>query len=299
MNFALGFTRGSIIGIYDAEDRPDPDQLQRVARHFARAGPDVACLQGALDYYNTGSNWMARCFTLEYASWFRVILPGLSHLGLVVPLGGTTLFLRRHAIEEVGGWDAHNVTEDADLGIRLARRGYRTELIATVTQEEANARPWPWIRQRTRWLKGYAMTWLVHSRNPARLWRDLGAWRFLGLQILLFGTLSQFLLAPVFWSFWLLPLGLPHPADALLPQWALIGLFALFLLSEAVNLAAAVLGATRAGKPRAALWAITLKAYFPWQRSQPGARSGKACAIRSTGKRRRTASMSRPNDPCR
>ena len=144
-----------------------------------------------LDFYNTGANWLARCFAVEYATWFRLILPGLARLGLVVPLGGTTLFFRRDALERLGAWDAHNVTEDADLGLRLARHGYRTELIATVTGEEANCRTWPWVRQRSRWLKGYAMTWAAHMRAPVALWRDLGTRRFVGVQVLFLGTLVQ------------------------------------------------------------------------------------------------------------
>lgn len=259
LNFALNFARGSIIGIYDAEDRPAPDQLLQVARHFARAEPQVACVQGALDYYNHRSNWIARCFTLEYASWFRVILPGLQRMGLAIPLGGTTLFLRRHAIEDVGGWDAHNVTEDADLGIRLFRHGYRTEMLASATEEEANARPWAWIRQRTRWLKGYAITWAVHMRNPARLWRELGPWRFVGLQVVLLGTVLQFLLAPVTLSFWLLPLFGQAPFA---PFWSWL-LLSLFLLAEAVNAVAAGLGVIRAGKARLIAAIPLLHLYFP------------------------------------
>lgn len=259
LNFALDFARGSIIGVYDAEDRPDPHQLMQVARHFARAGPRVACLQGVLDYYNHRSNWIARCFTLEYASWFRVILPGLQRLGLAIPLGGTTLFLRRHAIEDVGGWDAHNVTEDADLGIRLARRGYRTEMLASTTGEEANARIWPWVRQRTRWLKGYALTWAVHMRNPPRLWHDLGPWRFFGVQVVLLGTFCQFLLAPVAISLWLLPLFGRSP----LPASLSVALLMLFLFAEAVNAVAAGLGVIRAGKARLMAAIPLLHLYFP------------------------------------
>lgn len=196
LNYALDFCRGSVIGVYDAEDAPDPGQLRAVVGRFAERGPDVACLQGILDFYNARHNWLTRCFTIEYAAWFRVMLPGLARLGYVVPLGGTTLFFRRSALEELGGWDAHNVTEDADLGLRLARHGYRTELVATVTEEEPNGRPLPWIRQRSRWLKGYAMTWAVHMRDPAKLWRQLGPKKFIGVQILFFGTLSQYVLAP-------------------------------------------------------------------------------------------------------
>ncbi len=263
LNFALEFARGTIIGIYDAEDAPAPDQLTRITGEFARCGPEVACLQGVLDFYNCRSNWMARCFALEYATWFRVVLPGLQRLGLAVPLGGTTLFLRRHAIEEVGGWDAHNVTEDADLGIRLARHGYRTRLVDTVTEEEANARAWPWVKQRSRWLKGYAVTWAVAMHDPRQLWRDLGSWRFFGVQLLFLGALTQFLMAPLLWSFWLVALGLPHPMTALLPAPVWTGLVALFLASEAVMLGCAALAARRAGKPWLGLWAPALMLYFP------------------------------------
>src|SRR6056297_2364002 len=166
MNYALDFCEGEIIGIFDAEDAPEPDQITRVARHFQQVPPDVVCVQGILDYYNPRQNWLARCFTMEYAAWFRMILPGMARLGFAIPLGGTTLYFKRHALEALGGWDAHNVTEDADLGFRLARHGYRTEMVATVTDEEANCRPWAWVKQRSRWLKGYMTTYLVHMRQP-------------------------------------------------------------------------------------------------------------------------------------
>ncbi len=263
LNYALDFARGSIIGIWDAEDAPAPDQLRVVADHFANHGPEVACLQGTLDYYNAEANWLTRCFTIEYASWFRVILPGLQKLGLVVPLGGTTLFFRRNVLEELGGWDAHNVTEDADLGVRLARHGYRTELIKTVTEEEANGRAWPWVKQRSRWLKGYAITYGVHMRNPAKLWRDLGGWRFFGIQLLFLGTLSQFVLAPILWTFWLLPLGFGHPLSPLMPSWAFWTLGGLFILSEVIGFAAAFVGLRKAGKSWLVKWAVTLQFYFP------------------------------------
>jgi cellulose synthase/poly-beta-1,6-N-acetylglucosamine synthase-like glycosyltransferase len=263
LNYGLNFARGRIVGIYDAEDAPAPDQIRKIVARFAARGPEVACLQGILDYYNSRANWLARCFTLEYAAWFRVVLPGMARLGLTIPLGGTTVFFRRSVLDQIGGWDAHNVTEDADLGLRLARFGYRTELVDTVTGEEANCRAWPWVRQRSRWLKGYAVTYGVHMRNPLRLLRDLGPWRFFGVQILFFGTLSQFALAPALWSFWLILLGLPHPLAGLLPPAAFISLSTLFVMSEMTNLVVAVLAARRAGKGWLAPWAITLQAYFP------------------------------------
>lgn len=263
LNFALNFCRGSIIGVYDAEDAPDPDQIHKVVARFAEAPEDVVCLQGILDFYNPRTNWLSRCFTVEYASWFRVLLPGIARLGLVVPLGGTTLFFRRAPLEELGGWDAHNVTEDADLGLRLARRGYRTELIHTVTGEEANCRALPWVKQRSRWQKGYAMTWGVHMRNPLRLWRELGAWRMFGFQVMFLGSLTQALMAPLLWTFWALALGLPHPLAAGLPGWLLPVMTALFLLSEAVNVLCG-LWAVRGPRHRHLMpWVPSLHFYHP------------------------------------
>ena len=182
---------------------------------------------------------------MEYAAWFRIILPGMQRLGLALPLGGTTLFFRRAVLEELGAWDAHNVTEDADLGIRLARHGYRTELLETVTEEEANCRALPWVKQRSRWLKGYMMTYAVHMRQPGLLWRQLGPRQFAGFQVLFLCTLSQFLLAPVLWSFWLLPLGLPHPLASALPDGLMFAMLVLFLATEVTNLAATYLAMRR------------------------------------------------------
>ncbi len=263
LNFALDFCRGSIIGVYDAEDAPDVDQIHRVVRRFHERGQDVACLQGILDFYNSRTNWLSRCFTVEYASWFRVILPGLEQLGFVIPLGGTTLFFRREALEELGGWDAHNVTEDADLGVRLARAGYRTELLDTVTEEEANCRPWPWVKQRSRWLKGYAMTYGVHMRDPGQLWRDLGAWRFLGIQIVFFCSLSQVALAPLLWSFWALPLGLPHPLADLMPAGMMVGLAIMFILSEAITIAVGMVAVSAPKHRFLRIWVPSLHFYYP------------------------------------
>jgi cellulose synthase/poly-beta-1,6-N-acetylglucosamine synthase-like glycosyltransferase len=263
MNYALDFARGSLVGVYDAEDAPAPDQLRKAAHHFANRGERIACLQGVLDYYNAPANWLTRCFTLEYAGWFRVVLPGLERLGLVVPLGGTTLFFRRNVLEKLGAWDAHNVTEDADLGVRLARHGYRTELIATTTQEEANGRFWPWIKQRSRWLKGYAITYGVHMRDPRLLYRELGARRFWGFQILFAGTLSQFVLAPVLWSFWMIPFGIAHPMSTYLQGWVLVLVISLFIFSELTNMFVFALGVTKAKKMWLIRWIPTMHFYFP------------------------------------
>ena len=263
LNLALDHCRGSIIGIYDAEDAPEPEQIRKVVSCFHRRGPDVACLQGILDYYNPRTNWLSRCFTIEYATWFRLILPGVSRLGLAVPLGGTTLFFRRAVLEELGGWDAHNVTEDADLGIRLARHGYRTELLDTVTGEEANCRAIPWVKQRSRWIKGYMMTYAVHMRRPQLLLQQLGPRQFFGFQVMFLGTILQFLLAPLMWSFWSIPLGLGHPFSGAMTPSELHVMAMIFIMSEVVNVSLGIIALKRSGHRLSPLWVFTMQLYFP------------------------------------
>ena len=263
LNYAMLFARGAIIGVYDAEDAPEPNQIHRVVRCFQDGPPNLACVQGVLDFYNARTNWLSRCFTIEYATWFRIILPGMQRLGLAVPLGGTTLFFRRDILERLGGWDAHNVTEDADLGIRLARHGYYTQLLDTVTLEEANCRAIPWVKQRSRWLKGYAVTWLVHMRDPRALWAQLGAWRFLGFQVLFLGTLVQFMLAPLLWTFWLMMLGLGHPLQDSFGAAMMIGFVTVFLLSETVTVVVGFLALRSRAHRSLRFWLPALHAYFP------------------------------------
>ena len=265
LNFGLTQCRGSIVGVYDAEDAPEHDQIRKVVERFHQVGPQVACLQGVLDFYNPTRNWLSRCFTVEYASWFRVMLPGLQRLGLPLPLGGTTLFFRRDVLEKLGGWDAHNVTEDADLGMRLARHGYRTEVIATTTFEEANCVALPWVKQRSRWVKGYMMTYISHMRSPRLLWRQLGPKGFAGFQILFLGSLSQSLLLPLMWSMLALQFGFDHPVAAVLNHGTLTAISLLFFLAEALNIALGIVGLRRSGQKLSWLWVPTLACYFPLQ----------------------------------
>lgn len=263
LNYALGHTRGDIIGVLDAEDAPATDQIERVVEAFHTAPSNVACVQGILDFYNTKSNWLSRCFTIEYAIWFRIVLAGAARLGLPIPLGGTTVYLRRAALKQVGGWDAHNVTEDADLGIRLYRFGYRTILIPTVTREEANNRIVPWIRQRSRWLKGYIVTYMVHMRRPFRLLRELGARKWIGFQMFFLATILQFTLAPALWSFWLVFLGLNAPLFEVIPaDWAK-GLLALFLFAELVSLLTGFIAVARTQHEDLMQWVPMMFFYFP------------------------------------
>lgn len=263
LNYALDFCHGDIVGILDVEDRPDPDQFRRVARHLVAAPERVACVQCQLSYYNAAENWITRCFQIEYSIWFDVLMRGFQQLGLPIPLGGTSVYFRRQALLELGGWDAHNVTEDADLGMRLARRGMRCEVVDSTTREEANCRALPWVRQRSRWLKGYMLTWLSHMRRPDRLWRDLGAKGFVGLNVLLLGGALSYLAMPLFWaslctwavtgrSVW----------GEVIPAWLLTPLGWALGLGQAVMLSCAAVAMLRRGSPAFLMWVPMLPVYW-------------------------------------
>jgi cellulose synthase/poly-beta-1,6-N-acetylglucosamine synthase-like glycosyltransferase len=203
-NYGLALARGDLVTIFDAEDRPEPLQLRRAVAAFSRLDPSVACLQAQLSYRNTEQNLITRWFTIEYATWFAMLLPALALRGGPVPLGGTSMHIKREILEAVGAWDPHNVTEDADLGIRLARMGYGTMVLDSTTDEEANSDFVNWVKQRSRWYKGYLQTWLVHMRHPIQLFRELGAEPFLAFNLVVGVTPLVALLNPIFWFLTLL-----------------------------------------------------------------------------------------------
>ncbi len=205
-NYGLDRARGEYLVVYDAEDRPDPDQLKKAVAAFRRLPEKVVCLQAQLDFYNSGQNLLTRCFTLEYAAWFRLYLPGLHALRSPIPLGGTSNHLKTEALKQLGGWDAHNVTEDCDLGIRLARDRKSIRILDSTTWEEATEQPGAWLRQRSRWVKGYWQTLLVHTRSPFGAMRRLGLWRFFMMLNTVGGNVLLLLLLPLCWAgfaFWL------------------------------------------------------------------------------------------------
>jgi cellulose synthase/poly-beta-1,6-N-acetylglucosamine synthase-like glycosyltransferase len=203
-NYGLQFARGEMVVIYDAEDLPEADQLRRVLTVFAEAGDDLACVQARLQYWNWNTNLLTRWFTIEYTMWFDLILPGLEQVDAPVPLGGTSNHFRMEVLRELGGWDPFNVTEDADLGLRLHKKGYRTLNVESTTFEEANSHLGNWIRQRSRWMKGHMQTWLVHNRHPRQTIRELG-WRpYLSFQLLIGMGVFGALLNPIYWTLILL-----------------------------------------------------------------------------------------------
>jgi cellulose synthase/poly-beta-1,6-N-acetylglucosamine synthase-like glycosyltransferase len=194
--------------VYDAEDLPDPLQLRKAVVALAKGGDDLACVQGQLNYFNPEQNTLTRWFTLEYTMWFQQFLPGLVRLGAPIPLGGTSNHFRREALTAVGGWDPFNVTEDADLGLRFHRMGYRVGVIDSVTLEEANSDVINWVKQRSRWYKGYLQTWLVNLRHPVRASKTLGLRGFVILNLFVGGTPLLAMLNPIYWFLCILWFGL-------------------------------------------------------------------------------------------
>ncbi|CAP57471.1 glycosyltransferase family 2 protein [Gluconacetobacter diazotrophicus] len=203
-NYALRFARGEYLTIYDAEDKPEATQLEKVLVAFRKLPDNVVCIQARLNYYNATENWLTRMFTLEYTAWFDFYLPALEYMRIPIPLGGTSNHFKISALRAVHAWDPYNVTEDADLGVRLTQRGWKVAVVDSTTFEEANVSIPNWIRQRSRWLKGYMQTYLVHMRSPLAFYRKTGGTGFWGFQFFIGGTFMTALLAPIFWVFFIL-----------------------------------------------------------------------------------------------
>jgi cellulose synthase/poly-beta-1,6-N-acetylglucosamine synthase-like glycosyltransferase len=203
-NYAMPFVLGEFTVIFDAEDRPEADQLRKAVAAFRTQPKHVACLQARLNFYNANENWLTRMFALDYALWFDYLLPGLDRLKIPMPLGGTSNHFRTDALRAIHCWDPYNVTEDADLGIRLARVGLRVRTLDSTTFEEATNSFGNWLKQRSRWLKGYMQTWLVHMRSPRALLRNAGVGGFIGFQLFVGGTFISALVNPVLWAIFLL-----------------------------------------------------------------------------------------------
>ncbi|MDO9456312.1 glycosyltransferase [Nocardioides sp.] len=198
-NYGLQLATGSLTVIYDAEDRPDPDQLKKVLVAFERVTDDVVCVQAKLNYYNQDQNLLTSWFANEYSMQFELVLPAMGASESPIPLGGSSNHFKTHVLREIGAWDPYNVTEDADLGIRLHREGYRTALVDSTTLEEANSQVGNWVRQRSRWNKGYFQTWLVHMRHPFQLLRQTGLKGFVSFNLTM-ATALVLLMNPIFWA---------------------------------------------------------------------------------------------------
>jgi cellulose synthase/poly-beta-1,6-N-acetylglucosamine synthase-like glycosyltransferase len=192
LDYVLPLCRGELVVVYDAEDIPDPDQLWKAAARF-RDAPDLECLQARLEIDNGRQNWLTALFAGEYAGLFGVLLPALAHWRMPMPLGGTSNHFRLATLRELGGWDAFNVTEDADLGMRMARRRMLVDVLDSATHETAPFRLLPWIGQRTRWMKGWMQTFIVHNRDPGKLLAEMGLPAMVCFEVMVLGMI----LAPI------------------------------------------------------------------------------------------------------
>lgn len=198
LQYALTFARGAFVTVYDAEDRPHPNQIGEAYELFRQADDGLVCLQAPIVINNGRVNRLTRLFAVEYSTLFDGLLPALVDLGLPLPLGGTSNHFRRDALEEIGGWDPWNVTEDADLGIRLVRFGYRAATLTLPTYEEAPATIGTWVGQRCRWFKGWMQTWLVHMRQPVQCSREIGVRAMVGFNLIGLGMIVSAIAHPVF-----------------------------------------------------------------------------------------------------
>ncbi|MBB4130885.1 MULTISPECIES: glycosyltransferase family 2 protein [unclassified Xanthomonas] len=265
-NYALHFARGELLTIYDAEDKPEPDQLKRVVAAFRKAEKDVVCIQARLNYYNADENWLTRMFTLEYTLWFDFYLPALEYLRIPIPLGGTSNHFRLDVLRQVRAWDPYNVTEDADLGVRLIQNGYRVNVVNSTTFEEANVSIPNWIRQRSRWLKGYMQTWLVHMRDPVHLYRSTGFRGFWGFQFFIGGGFFTALGVPVLWFMyitWLLT-GTSE-FDRFFPPWLSTLSLGNLLLANGFFIYITLVAAFKRDYARLAPYALTVPFYWMLQ----------------------------------
>jgi cellulose synthase/poly-beta-1,6-N-acetylglucosamine synthase-like glycosyltransferase len=240
LNYALARATGDYVVVYDAEDEPDRDQLRRASAAFRRGGDRIGCLQARLAIYDAERSWLCRQFAIEYAALFGLILPALDRCRLPIPLGGTSNHFPRHVLEAVGGWDSFNVTEDADLGLRLARCGWQVGTLASTTREEAPASFRAWMNQRRRWLKGWMQTAFVITRQPVRLWRELGTWRFVAVHILLASMLLSAFLHPLYLAALAWSAAVGDWAHATPIWWIGLGTF---IAGYAVSIAVAALAA--------------------------------------------------------
>lgn len=197
-NYGLAKAKGEFVVVFDAEDQPDPDQLKKAYLAFSKADSSIVCLQAKLNYYNPTHNVLTRLFTAEYSLWFDVVLPGLQSINTSIPLGGTSNHFRTADLVRLRGWDPFNVTEDCDLGARLFKSGYKTAIIDSTTLEEANSHVQNWVRQRSRWIKGYIQTYLVHMRNPIQFIRDHGVHAPI-FQLVVGGKIAFMFINPILW----------------------------------------------------------------------------------------------------
>ncbi|WP_017935298.1 glycosyltransferase [Nocardioides sp. Iso805N] len=270
-NYGLEFALGEYVVIFDAEDRPNPDQLRKAVaafrlnrllrEHVDPYEPKLVCVQGALAYFNYDYNLLTRLFSIEYSHWFDMMLPGMDQAGLPLPLGGTSNHFETEVLRNLGAWDPYNVTEDADLGLRIASQGYKIGIIDSATEEEATSESFAWIRQRTRWIKGYMITAAVNTRHPVRWWRLNGVGGAVSMGGLVLGTPLAFLAYPLALLFTVVTyIGIRTGLD--FPQWILSAGILMMVFGNGAMIVFAGIAAWRRYGWRIALYAVFNPIYW-------------------------------------
>lgn len=237
-NLGLITTGAKFVTVYDAEDTPDPDQLLKVLHKFK--DPKVACVQCRLHYNNKNHNWLSKFFNLEYLTWFSMTIVGLSKVqgnAAVIPLGGTSQHLRVKELIEIGGWDAVNVTEDCDLGLRLSRLGKTTVISNSYTNEVAVKELKHWVPQRTRWQMGFMVTYISHCKDIVNLFKELGFYKFMHFMYSVAGSFINPLITPLLFIIWFRSFFLGYSGETfieIIPWITLIGNFILIVLTHLI-----------------------------------------------------------------
>jgi len=237
LNYGVRFALGAYLTIWDAEDRPDSDQLKLALQLMHNSNPEVGCVQASLNFYNYKENIITRLFTIEYTFWYDCLVPALSALSVLVPLGGTSNHFKTPLLREIGGWDPYLGTEDAEMGVRLGRNNYIVKHLDSTTYEEANTRLWNWFKQRSRWNKGYMQTYLMNMRDPIHLLKQLGFWKFINFQFFVGGNVFFHLANLPLWLFLGSSVFFYHSMTDLFPKTLLAICWYNFLFSNFMLLA--------------------------------------------------------------
>ena len=163
LNLALPYATGEIVGVFDADSVPEKDVLRKVASHLG--DKQLIAVQGRTTSLNEKKNILTRVAAAEEKAWFQALLSGREKLKLFVPLNGSCQFIRRNALEELGGWDETSLTEDVELALRLVEKKRQIKYAEDVCcgQETPNGLR-DFIKQRVRWYRGYMETALKYGR---------------------------------------------------------------------------------------------------------------------------------------
>ncbi len=158
---ALLVAKGKYITIYDAESRPEPNQVIKAVEILEKE-KGKTCLQSIIRIENAKENEITSFFASEFWDWYDKRMVNLHKRGIPFGLGGNSFFLATETLKEVGGWDPFNVTEDAELTVRLIKNNVDIKLMNSITHEACPSTMKNWIKQRTRWSKGLLTTSIIH-----------------------------------------------------------------------------------------------------------------------------------------